>query len=102
MRTAGLGGARACERHRTPRSSASAARARPEALRHRQDSCSCLTATQLLRRFLMRTHHLASLVLVAGALAGCATDGSSGDDGTGGGDDGDVPFTKGTSTLAGM
>lgn len=39
-------------------------------------------------------------VLAAGLYAGCATNGS-GDDGTGGDDDGDVPFTNGVSTLSG-
>jgi hypothetical protein len=56
----------------------------------------------------MSTTQLALRFLVAGLIAGCATNSPSmsGDDGTnpgsdGGGDDGDVPFTAGVSTLAG-
>jgi sugar lactone lactonase YvrE len=45
---------------------------------------------------------LALRFLVAGLIAGCATNGPSGDDGTGGDDDGEVPFTNGVSTLSGM
>jgi sugar lactone lactonase YvrE len=49
---------------------------------------------------------LASTLLVAGAFAGCASDGSSGkggdDDDTPPQDDGELPFTNGVSTLAGM
>jgi glucose/arabinose dehydrogenase len=50
----------------------------------------------------MSTTRLALNLLLAGLIAGCATNGSNGDDGTGPtGDDGDVPFTSGVSTLAG-
>ncbi|HEX4418228.1 MAG TPA: PQQ-binding-like beta-propeller repeat protein [Kofleriaceae bacterium] len=52
---------------------------------------------------------MVSSLLVAGAFAGCASNGSSKSPGTGDDDsappaqdDGDVPFTNGTSTLAGM
>jgi sugar lactone lactonase YvrE len=50
----------------------------------------------------MSTKQLALCLLVAGIAAGCATS-SNGDDNGGmtGDDDGDVPFTKGVSTLAG-
>jgi streptogramin lyase len=47
----------------------------------------------------MSTTQLALRLLLAGLVAGCATNGS--DDGSGGGDDGDVPFTNGVSTLSG-
>jgi sugar lactone lactonase YvrE len=51
----------------------------------------------------MSTTRLALCVLFAGLVAGCATNSSNGDDGTGGNgdDDGDTPFTNGVSTLAG-
>jgi sugar lactone lactonase YvrE len=52
----------------------------------------------------MSTTRLALCVLFAGLVAGCATNSSNGDDGTGpggGDDDGDTPFTDGVSTLAG-
>lgn len=55
----------------------------------------------------MSTTRLALCLLLAGLVAGCATNGSSNGDDNGsdggmtGGDDGDVPFTKGVSTLAG-
>jgi hypothetical protein len=51
----------------------------------------------------MSTTRLALNLLLVGLIAGCATNGSNGDDGTGptGDDDGDVPFTSGVSTLAG-
>jgi len=50
----------------------------------------------------MSTTRLALCLLVAGLAAGCATSSSNGDDnGMTGGDDGDVPFTNGVSTLAG-
>jgi hypothetical protein len=50
----------------------------------------------------MSTTRFALCFLLAGLVAGCATNGSNGDDGTGPtGDDGDVPFTSGVSTLSG-
>ncbi|HMG23165.1 MAG TPA: hypothetical protein VK607_17635 [Kofleriaceae bacterium] len=52
----------------------------------------------------MCTTQFALRLLVAGLVAGCATNNpGSGDDGSGsgGGDDGDLPFTSGVSTLAG-
>jgi len=51
----------------------------------------------------MSTPRLALCLLFAGLAAGCATSSSNGDDNGGmtGGDDGDVPFTNGVSTLAG-
>jgi sugar lactone lactonase YvrE len=54
----------------------------------------------------MSTPQLALRLLLAGLIAGCATNGSSssgdgGGGGGGGGDDGGVPFTSGVSTLAG-
>ena len=48
----------------------------------------------------MSTTQLALRVLVAGLIAGCATNSPGGDDD--GDDDGPVAFTNGTSTLAGM
>jgi len=48
----------------------------------------------------MSTHRLGLCLLLAGMVAGCATNSSNGDD-NGGDDDGDVPFTNGVSTLAG-
>ena len=51
----------------------------------------------------MSIPQLALRFLVAGLVAGCAASSSSGDDEpSGGGDDGELPFTNGTSTLAGM
>jgi hypothetical protein len=55
----------------------------------------------------MSTTHRVLRFLIAGMIAGCATNSSpmsdDGGDGTGGGgDDGDLPFTAGVSTLAGM
>ncbi|HEX3765970.1 MAG TPA: hypothetical protein VHW23_45050 [Kofleriaceae bacterium] len=50
----------------------------------------------------MSTTRLALCLFLAGMVAGCATSSNNGDDNTGsGGDDGDVPFTNGASTLAG-
>jgi sugar lactone lactonase YvrE len=49
----------------------------------------------------MSTTRLALCLLFAGLAAGCATSSSNGDDGGMTGDDGDVPFTNGVSTLAG-
>ena len=49
----------------------------------------------------MSTIRLALCLLVGGLAVGCATNSSNGDDGMTGDDDGDVPFTKGVSTLAG-
>jgi sugar lactone lactonase YvrE len=51
----------------------------------------------------MSTTRLALSVLLAGLIAGCATNGSSNgdDDGMNGDDDGETPFTSGVSTLAG-
>lgn len=54
----------------------------------------------------MSITRLALRVLIAGLFAGCGNGSSSTDNGTdggtgGGGDDGDLPFTSGASTLAG-
>lgn len=50
----------------------------------------------------MSIPQLALRFLLAGLIAGCATNSSMGNDGgTGGDDDGDVPFTNGVSTLSG-
>jgi DNA-binding beta-propeller fold protein YncE len=50
----------------------------------------------------MTIPQLALRVLLAGLITGCATNSPGDDDDTGGGDDGPIAFTNGTSTLAGM